>query len=98
MVTGGLILYWYEIKAYFLNNLFLIMTAPAIRKKGYFIFNQVFDLVRQWPYHGLTDWVFSFFISNTFSTLIVSDHITVSQTGLKKFGLWDCAMVIDVQV
>ncbi len=48
-------------------------------------FYQVFDPVHQWLYHGLTGLVFSiFFFSNPFSSLNVSDHTTVSQTGLKK--------------
>ncbi len=47
-------------------------------------FNQVFDPVCQWPYQGLTDRILFIFFPKTFSTLNVSDHSTVLQTGFKK--------------
>ncbi len=59
------------------------MTISLSDKQGHFLFNQVFDPVCQWPYHGLTDGFFIFF-SITFLTLNISDHTTVSYTGFKK--------------
>ncbi len=46
-------------------------------------FNQVFDPVCQWPYQVSQTGFFHFF-KNTFSTLNISDHTKVSQTGFKK--------------
>ncbi len=61
-------------------NINLLGTISLSDRPGHFFFNQVFDPVRPWPYHGLTDRGFFIFFSNTFLTLNVSDHTMVCET------------------
>ncbi len=51
-----------------INHIFKPPEAiPGSDRPSYFFFYQAFDLVRQWPHHGLTDRVFFIFLKS-FST------------------------------